>query len=409
MDCPKLRKLDIRPVSQNGETYFLLRDPLQITEKQLMVPQPLALALAFCDGNHTVEEIATKFAEHYGFPMKFSYLQEMIETLDRTHMLESQRYASALEKTLQEYRGSAYRTPFLAGPSYPADPAALSAYLNQFLMSATQSQPRKESRNATCCGLLSPHIDFPRGGHIYANVWQGAAEVIREADLVVMFGTDHYGSDLVTLTRQNYATPYGVLPTSLPIVDRLAKEIGESVAFAGELRHRGEHSLELVAVWLHHMRGGSPCELVPILVGGFHPFMDGDERPENHVHLQRLLKILEEQCRGKKVLVVASGDLSHVGPAFGGEPLTSTGRKQLCQQDEELLQQVKRGDASEFFERIRRHQDQNNVCGVSPIYLTMQLLKMMNGTVTAENMGYDTCPADNKNSSVVTICGIMFF
>ena len=37
-----------------------------------------------------------------------------------------------------------------------------------------------------------------------------------------------------------------------------AAGVGADRAFAGELRHREEHALELIAVWLHHMRGGRP-------------------------------------------------------------------------------------------------------------------------------------------------------
>ncbi len=130
-------------------------------------------------------------------------------------------------------------------------------------------------------GLLSPHIDYGRGGEVYAQIWKRAALAAREAELVILLGTDHYGSDLFSLTRQNYATPYGVLPTDTEIVDRLAAAIGEDAAYAGELRHRGEHSLELVAVWLHHMRAGKPVPLVPILTGSFHPFMEDGIEPQD--------------------------------------------------------------------------------------------------------------------------------
>ena len=62
-------------------------------------------------------------------------------------------------------------------------------------------------------------------------------------------------------------------PPPSPIVEQLAEAIGEDKAFAGELYHTREHSIELVVTWLHHMREGRPVELVPILTGGFHDFM----------------------------------------------------------------------------------------------------------------------------------------
>ena len=139
---------------------------------------------------------------------------------------------------------------------------------------------------------------------------------------MILLGTDHYGSDLFSLTRQNYATPYGVLPTDTTIVDQLAAAIGEEAAYAGELRHRGEHSLELVAVWLHHMRAGEPVPVVPILTGSFHPFMeDGMEPQDDETVRDVLADAALRRWQGKRVLVIASGDLAHVGPAFGGRPL----------------------------------------------------------------------------------------
>jgi hypothetical protein len=35
---PKLRPLDIRHHRQNGQEYILLRDPLQLSDKTLLVP-----------------------------------------------------------------------------------------------------------------------------------------------------------------------------------------------------------------------------------------------------------------------------------------------------------------------------------------------------------------------------------
>ena len=40
----------MRPAIQGGQPCILLRDPLQLTDKTLLVPQPLAPALALCDG-----------------------------------------------------------------------------------------------------------------------------------------------------------------------------------------------------------------------------------------------------------------------------------------------------------------------------------------------------------------------
>ena len=43
---PKLRQLDIRPIVHDDQPYILLRDPQQLTDQQILVPQPLAAVLA---------------------------------------------------------------------------------------------------------------------------------------------------------------------------------------------------------------------------------------------------------------------------------------------------------------------------------------------------------------------------
>ncbi len=301
------------------------------------------------------------------------------------------------------FRRAPFRAPALAGPSYPADEKSLWRLLQDYLEEAGEIEPRTVDWSEPV-GLLSPHIDYDRGGAVYAQVWKRAALAAREAELVILLGTDHYGSDLFSLTRQNYATPYGVLPTDTAIVDRLAAAIGEDAAYAGELRHRGEHSLELVAVWLHHMRAGKPVPLVPILTGSFHPFMEDGIEPQDDETIRSVLAVLRTAMAGKRVLVIASGDLAHVGPAFGGRPLTAAGRAKLRTADAELIAAMQAGDAKGFFAAIRHVQNRNNVCGVAPISLTMQLV----GDKPGEQWGYATCPADEKDTSVVTVTGMLF-
>jgi MEMO1 family protein len=253
-------------------------------------------------------------------------------------------------------------------------------------------------------GLLSPHIDYPRGGSVYAQVWHQAAEAVSAAELVILLGTDHYGDDPFTLTRQDYATPYGVLPTAQRIVDNVAGVLGEEVAFSGELRHRGEHSLELVAVWLHHMRQGKPVEVVPILAGSYYGYIMNGASPDSDHRTNLVLNALRSAGKSRRTAVIASGDLSHVGTAFGGSPLTAAARAEVRADDDELIGHMRRANATGFFESIRRVRDRNNVCGVSSFYLMMRLL----GATQGELHGYASCPADSNDTSAVTICGMLF-
>ena len=398
---PKLRPVDAQPFVQNGEPALLLRDPLQLSGNYLVLPRELGPVLGLFDGARDLGGIRSAFTMRYGSKVPSDLLQQLVAVLDDNYMLDNERSAGAHQRSLEAYRQAPFRPPMMAGQSYPAEPSALRRLFDTYLdrVNGVGSGP------AYCHGVISPHIDYHRGGLVYAAVWKQAKEMARAADLVVLLGTDHYSmGDRLTLTRQSYATPYGVLPTDTDIVDALVEAIGEEEAFAGELRNRSEHSLELVATWLHHMRGGEPVSMVPILTGSFADFILDRGEPAVDAMLAAFLDTLGRQIAGRKVLVIASGDLSHVGPAFGGAAVDAKSRARIKAADDELMQQMAQGSAEGFFAAIRRDRDRNNVCGVSPFYLMLRLL----GDVEGHILAYDQCPADQMNTSLVSVCGMVF-
>jgi AmmeMemoRadiSam system protein B len=401
---PKLRHLDVRPYSQNGQSYLLFQDPTRLSAEALLAPQPLALVLAFCDGQHDLYEMADAFQQRYGMALAVRDIKKLLDALDDAVMLENERAAQARVAALAAYRNAPFRTPALAGVAYPADRMQLWQLLQDYLEGAEEVTPLVVDWSRRT-GLLSPHIDYPRGGAVYAQIWKRASLAVQEADLVVLFGTDHYGSDPFTLTRQNYATPYGVLPTAQSVVDALVQVIDQEAAFAGELRHRGEHSLELVAVWLHHMRSGAPVEIAPVLVGGFHSYIANGSGPEEDRQLAAVIEALRSATQGRRVLVVASGDLAHRGPAFQGPPVGAADKLRLRAADDELIAYMRNGDASGFYQAIKQVRDENNICGLAPVYLTLATLAESQG----EQVGYAVCPADEGGTSVVTVSGMMFW
>lgn len=392
---PKLRMIDAQPLVYEGESYLMLRDPLMLSEKSLLVPQPLIPALTLCDGARTPAGMRATLAVRHGLFLTTERIQEFLSALDDAFLLDNQRSRSARAMAQAAFRQAAYRPPSSAGQAYPADANELAESLNQYF-----DQPDL-STDDQICGLVSPHIDYERGGPVYAKVWAPAAHAIRQADLVVILGTDHFSEGFsFSLTRQNYATPFGILPTDRLTVDAIAQAIGEENAFAGELHHRREHSIELAAVWLHHIRGGEPISIVPILCGS----LENTYIQQRGDQIEEVLKILSKTLRRRRAIVIAAGDLAHVGPAFEGDPVDPGKLIQLKTADDELIERMCQGDAEGFLASIKRVKDANNVCGVAPIYLALRLLAPMRGI----NHGYAVCPADGRRTSFVTICGITF-
>jgi AmmeMemoRadiSam system protein B len=392
-ELPKLRLVDASPLQYEGADYLLLRDPLQLTEETLLVPQPIIPLLALCDGSRSPAALRAALAVRYGLILTPQRISEFLNRLDDALVLDNQRARSARAQAAATFRQQPFRPPASAGAAYPAEPSELAAYLQNFQNAHNGAPP---ARAEEVLGLVSPHIDFDRGGPVYAQVWGRAAAAARAADLAIIFGTDHFSEGFrFSLTRQHYATPFGVLPTDTAIVDALAGALGEETAFAGELHHMREHSIELAAVWLHHIRGKRPVHLVPILTGS----LDGSGCAEE---VEMVLTVLQDAMRGRKVIVIAAGDLAHVGPAFSTDPVDASRLAALRAADEALVDAMQRADPERFLDQIERVENQNNVCGVSPIYLTLRLVSPERG----EPHGYAVCPADTNNTSVVTICGV---
>ena len=398
---PKLRPIDVRPIQHDGQSFLLLVDPLHLSDEMITVPAQWGPLLLLCDGSRDLRALQASLLVRFGLRASLTDLAQIISIFDQALLLDNQRATEALNQTLERYRQAPHRPPALAGRSYPADGDALQAMLRRYVDESVPADvPRANAR-----GIISPHIDYQRGGAVCAAVWARVREVVRRSELVIILGTDHMGAETsLTLTRQHYATPWGVLPTDRDVVDALAEAVGEAAAFRAELHHRTEHSVELAVVWLHYIRGTDlpPCRLVPVLCGSFARFVEGSADPATDETFRQAVAVLKPLVDDGRALVVAAADLAHVGPAFGGQPVGLMERAHLKAADDALLAHICTGDADGFFDAIRRVGDRNNVCGLPPIYLMLRLLPGTQGEVVA----YDRCPADANGTSLVSICGV---
>ena len=399
---PKLRPLDIRPIRHQGQPALLLRDPLALSDQTIVVPQGLAPLLPLLDGSRDERAILASLEIRAGVRLSLSALDRLLSQLDQALLLDNDHSARAREEQLCLYRSADCRPPALAGQGYPAEPEMLQRLLQGYVDSAPPASPGAEPERPIR-GLVSPHIDFQRGHAVYAQVWREAAAAVQEAELAVILGTDHMdGTGTITLTRQSYATPWGTLPTARLVVEVAARAMGQEAAFQQELHHRSEHSIEMAAVWLHFVRGGREIPLVPVLCGALDPLLGGGNG-QDLSHLAAAAEALRRATARYRTLVVAAGDLAHVGPAFGdGYGVDILGRARLRSSDEALLQAACTGDADAFVQQARAQGNGRRVCGLFPIALALRILEPAQGTM----VGYAQCPADESGASWVSIGGI---
>jgi AmmeMemoRadiSam system protein B len=401
---PVLRLVDFQPVIYQGQQMWLLRDPLQLSSQQLIFPVALAQILPLLDGSRDVDAVHLAFSQQVGEWVPLEVVVETLEQLDAACLLENERSRSALAAEVARYRAAPFRLPNLAGHGYPG---TVDELVSLFAGYEAQASPTNgyvwRGR-----GIVSPHIDYRRGGPVYAAVWQRSRQALAEADMVVILGTDHNGgAGTLTLTTQPYATPFGVLPSDPILVGRLAAAIGREEAFALELNHRQEHSVELSAVWLHyiyHQLGQAPPPVLPVLTGSFHHFVGNGHHPVGDGPLNRFVETLKAETAGRRVVIVASVDLAHVGPNFGDPFVMDAARRQrLRESDSQLMAAIRAGDHARFYDEIAAVGDRHRICGFSAIYLLLRLLDGAKGTTIA----YDHCPADEEEHSLVSICGLL--
>ena len=400
---PRLREIEAQPIEHEGQSMLLLRDPLQLSETTIAIPRPLAPLLALMDGTRDEAGLAAALRVRTGVHLAPGLLSKLLVDLDRACLLDNGHFSEAKEAAIRAFREAPFRpTTTLDGSGAVADPGRMTERLQAYV----DALPPQELSpgDQPLRGLISPHIDYQRGGLVYAQVWQAAAQAAREAELVVIFGSEIYSSHGKRLRdRQSYATPWGVLPTDAAAVEALAEALGPEETFREELHHRGEHSIELAAIWLHFVRGGEPVPVVPILCGRFWEFIGGEGHPARYQPFSVALDVLRQEMASRRTLVVAAADLAHVGPAFG-DPygLDFVAQAQLRSADERLLAAIYAGDEEAFFEQLKAEANRRNVCGIPPIYLTLRLL----GETVGEPAGYDQCPADPQGLSFVSIAGV---
>lgn len=398
----KLREVRIEPKTHKGHTGFLLSDPLYLSNQAFFVPGPLAELLVLMDGTRDMEAVKVGFELRTGVPLNNTLLEEFISQLDTALLLDNNRYAQAYETALKDYRGRKSRPTVLSGRCYPSGTGELSDLLRQYLDWAEKVSPEPPGEVR---GLICPHIDYARGADIYARVWSQMKETVRQSELVVILGTDHNeGTGRITLTRQSFETPWGIIPTAQDAVQELADKVGSDM-FLSELNHCREHSIEAALIWLHYLMGDRPFNLLPVLCGSFQPFIEQGQSPREATHIDSTIEVLKRVSNRYRTLIVAAADLAHMGPAFG-DPcgLDIAGRSRMAEQDEKLMAVISSGDAEGFFGMIREEGDRRHVCGVPPIYILLSVLDGIEG----HTVGYSQCPASDDGTSLVSICGTIF-
>jgi MEMO1 family protein len=264
-------------------------------------------------------------------------------------------------------RAQGVRKPVVAGAFYDGDKAALAARIDAYL-SAVKGLPALGDVRALIC---------PHAGYVYSGPTAAYAYKLVQGkpyETVIIIGTSHqYALDGASIYLQGgFETPLGVAPVDEELASAIAKASGFS--YVPEA-HGKEHSVEVQVPFIQKVLPAA--KIVPIVMG--YP---------TRRNVYALAEGLAKACSEKKVLIVASTDLSHYLP-----------KAQANSVDSKTISLVKNISADTLITKCGR--GENIMCGGGGVAAALIALKKT-GQPQVEVLRYtDSSEATGDESAVV--------
>jgi AmmeMemoRadiSam system protein B len=205
----------------------------------------------------------------------------------------------------------------ISGRWYPADPRRLAESVDGYINAA-----RLPAIEGDVIAVLAPHA-----GHIYSGPVAGyafAALKGLEPEVLVVISPMHYPytPPVLSAAHSAYGTPLGTIPIDRQMIAELDAQLREMTGTGIALvRDDPEHSLEIELPFVQRSLKGE-YHLIPIML-----------REQDARITKGLGDALARILQGRKVILIASSDLSH----FYSQDVANT-------LDQEMLHQVEAFD-----------------------------------------------------------------
>lgn len=186
------------------------------------------------------------------------------------------------------------RPAAVAGTWYPGSAGALARDVDQYL-DAVEDTPRGAVE-----AIIAPHAGLMFSGPVGAYAYKAAAAAA-PFDAAVLLGPSHFvGFDgIAAYPSGAFATPLGPAAIDAPLAEEVLRS---PIVHALPAAHGREHSLEMQLPFLRRLLPDTP--IVPLLMA----YQTRDT-------IMACAEILAQVAPGRRVLLVASTDLSHYLPA----------------------------------------------------------------------------------------------
>jgi AmmeMemoRadiSam system protein B len=253
-------------------------------------------------------------------------------------------------------QASKVRRAAVAGQFYPSDPAHLKLAVQQFLADARPAAAGKP------IAIVVPHAGYLFAGQIIADAFSQAKGQIY--DVVVILGTNHGRNQasagltgISVYANGAYETPLGIARVDEGMASDLLAE--DTDCKMNPAPQENEHSIEVQVPFVQVLFPSA--KILPVMIGMPDPTM-----------CARLGRALAKIARDKRVLLVASSDLSHF-PRYADASAV----------DRQTLESIARIDPAQFTSKVHALMSQGTpnldtcACGEGPILAAMTAAKAM--------------------------------
>ena len=377
---PLLRRLDIERLETAEGEVLAFHDAAGYAP-DLTLDTSLAPLLSLMNGARTMAQLGA-IVRRDAPALSDDWLVEFVAELDEHYLLDSPRFAAQRARVEADWNRLPARAAAFAGRSYPAGRAALNRFLQTKLEAGAARLPARAYDAARVRGIVTPHIDFHRGGHVEAASYTPLIENVRATgapfDTLVVLGIAHAGVRYpFCAAAKDYQTPLGTMQCDREWLGDLEKHVGPQL-LKEQFVHKNEHSIEFAAVLCQHFAELRPSRIVPILCGGFWQALRSGAPPETgepgaREFIEALRRVtLEHQNRGRKIGFIASVDGAHVGTQFGDPtPLTPAKLQEIEREDRRWCAAIEAGDRAALHAHFARDGNRFNVDAHPALYTLM--------------------------------------
>lgn len=222
---------------------------------------------------------------------------------------------------------------------------------------------------------IVPHAGWVFSGELAAKAFKAIQQVNGNVDTFVIFGAAHryLSGGAVVDDSDSWQTPLGHIEIDADLIQKIVA-LG---AIADANAHRGEHSIEVQVPFIQHLF--PEAKIVPIIV----PISEFNHNFGTHVG-----QLISEQT-DKRIVCIASTDLTHYGPRYGfcPEGAGEAGLKWAREvNDMEFIDLALRMEADKLLQAAL---DKGNACGPAAVATVVTAAKAM-GRICGVLLGHTT-------------------